>query len=71
MIAAAALVAIAGTTVPGVAIPVLANPASVYCVTQGGRLAIVQGPNGQRGLCVLPNGRRVDEWRFFRARNRM
>lgn len=49
----------------------LANPASVYCVQQGGRSVIVQGRTGARGLCVLPDGRRVDEWKFFRASRRV
>ena len=47
--------------------PALANPASVYCVQQGGRLVIRRGPKGDTGICVLPDGRRIEEWKFFRA----
>jgi putative hemolysin len=44
----------------------LPNPASVYCVQQGGRIEIIREPQGERGLCVLPDGRRIDEWEFYR-----
>ncbi|MFT4098109.1 MAG: DUF333 domain-containing protein [Rhodoblastus sp.] len=46
---------------------VIANPASVYCVQRGGKLEIVTTKKGQIGICVLPNGRRIEEWKFFRA----
>ncbi len=45
----------------------LANPASVYCEQRGGRLELVDEAAGQVGYCVLPDGRRVEEWAFFRA----
>ena len=45
----------------------IANPASVYCVQQGGRVEIVDTDKGQIGICVLPDGRRIEEWEFFRA----
>ncbi|MCC0005905.1 MAG: DUF333 domain-containing protein [Methylobacteriaceae bacterium] len=45
----------------------IANPASVYCVRQGGRVEIVNTKTGQIGICVLPDGRRIEEWKFFRA----
>lgn len=45
----------------------IANPASVYCVEQGGRVEIVTADKGQIGICVLPDGRRIEEWEFFRA----
>ena len=48
----------------------IANPASVYCVRQGGRVEIVNTKTGQIGICVLPDGRRIEEWKFFRANNR-
>ena len=50
--------------------PAIANPASVYCVQQGGRIEIVRGPKGETGICVLPDGRRIEEWKFFRAQTR-
>lgn len=53
-----------GTVTPQ---PQLANPASVYCQQQGGRLDIVDTPGGQQGMCVLPSGLRCEEWSFFRG----
>lgn len=44
----------------------LANPASVYCVEQGGRLEIIRNQQGDRGLCHLPDGSAIDEWELFR-----
>ena len=68
MILPAALVAAAGlVAADDAARPALANPASVYCVQQGGRLVIRRGPKGETGICVLPDGRRIEEWKFFRA----
>jgi putative hemolysin len=46
--------------------PALANPASVFCVQSGGRSEIRQGPRGQYGVCILPDGRVVDEWAYYR-----
>ena len=43
------------------------NPASKYCVDQGGKLEIRNGANGQTGWCHLPDGRVVEEWELFRA----
>lgn len=45
----------------------IANPASVYCVQQGGKVEIVRTDKGDVGWCVLPDGRRIEEWAFFRA----
>ena len=45
----------------------LANPAAVFCVEQGGKLK--PKPNG-RELCILPNGRAVEEWAYFRAHDK-
>ena len=44
----------------------LANPASEFCVEQGGEVEIVDGDDGEAGVCVLPDGTRVDEWEYFR-----
>ena len=47
----------------------MANPASVHCEEQGGRVEIVEDPDGsQRGVCVFPDGSRCDEWAFHRGR---
>lgn len=45
----------------------MANPASVHCTQQGGRLEIRKGDGGDTGFCHLPGGRVVEEWEFFRA----
>jgi len=45
----------------------MANPASVYCVDQGGKLEIREGDGGQYGMCVFADGRECDEWGFFRS----
>lgn len=47
--------------------PELANPASVYCVVQGGRVDIVDEAGGQVGYCELPDGRRIEEWEYYRS----
>jgi len=45
----------------------LANPASVFCVEQGGRSEIRTAEDGsQSGVCILPDGTEVDEWEYFR-----
>lgn len=43
------------------------NPASKYCIDQGGQLSIKkQADGGESGLCTLPNGQVIDDWEFFR-----
>jgi uncharacterized protein len=49
------------------AAPGIANPASVFCIEQGGTLEIIDEPGGQVGYCELPDGTRVEEWEYFRA----
>ena len=44
----------------------LANPASVFCVQSGGKSEIRQGARGQYGVCLLPDGRTVEECGYFR-----
>ena len=44
----------------------MANPASVDCGRKGGVSQIVDGPGGQSGVCVFPDGRRCEEWALFR-----
>ena len=44
----------------------LANPASQYCVDQGGKLEIVKEANGEVGYCHLASGEKVEEWTLFR-----
>ena len=45
----------------------LANPASEFCVEQGGTVEVVDDRSGQIGYCTLPDGTRVDEWEYYRA----
>jgi putative hemolysin len=45
----------------------LANPASEFCVSQGGEVEIVSEASGEVGYCNLPDGTRVEEWEYFRA----
>lgn len=45
----------------------LANPASVYCADQGGKIEIRDTEEGQVGDCHLSDGRVVEEWEFYRA----
>lgn len=47
----------------------IANPASVFCIEQGGTLEIVDEANGQVGYCTLPDGTRVEEWEYYRSQN--
>jgi putative hemolysin len=43
------------------------NPASVFCESMGGTLAIVDTPSGQIGQCTLPDGTVTEEWAYFRG----
>ena len=45
----------------------MANPASVNCVDKGGKLSIVDKPEGQVGMCTLSDGTVCDEWAYFRG----
>ena len=45
----------------------IANPASVNCVNKGGKLSIVDEPEGQIGMCTLPNRIVCEEWAYFRG----
>jgi uncharacterized protein len=46
----------------------MANPASVNCVKQGGKVDIRTAPDGgQTGYCLLPDGHECEEWALFRG----
>ena len=48
--------------------PDMANPASVYCVQEGGKVDIRTAADGsQTGFCVFPDGSECDEWAFLRG----
>ena len=49
--------------------PTIANPASVYCMKQGGTLEMREEAGGTVGYCRLPDGTVIEEWAFFRANN--
>ena len=45
----------------------MANPASVYCVEQGGESITKQNKDGSEyGICKFKDGKEVDEWEFYR-----
>ncbi|TSC91731.1 MAG: hypothetical protein CEN90_195 [Parcubacteria group bacterium Licking1014_17] len=46
--------------------PQLANPASVYCERQSGKLDIRNTQDGQAGYCVFKDGSECEEWKYFR-----
>lgn len=46
----------------------IANPASVYCEENGGKLELRTAADGSvAGICVFPDGSECDEWAFFRG----
>jgi putative hemolysin len=45
----------------------LPNPASAYCVEQGGTVELVDEAGGTVGYCNLPDGTRVEEWEYYRG----
>ena len=46
----------------------LANPASEYCIQQGGKLEIRKDDQGNEyGVCIFEDGNECEEWAFFRG----
>jgi len=46
----------------------LANPASVYCLENGGNISLRTDANGgQYSVCILNNGTECDEWKYYRG----
>lgn len=45
----------------------IANPASVNCTKVGGTNAVMEGPNGQYGLCQFPDDMICEEWALYRG----
>lgn len=63
-----AVVAVACTDASVEDEPEIANPASEYCIEQGGRLELRDDVEGnQLGTCVFPDGSECEEWAFFRG----
>ena len=55
----------AGQESPAVGI---ANPASEFCVKQGGKSEIkTDKDDSEYALCRLPDGSAVEEWAYFRS----
>lgn len=46
----------------------MSNPAAVYCEELGYKYEIKRTEKGDVGLCVLPNGEKVDAWDFLRGK---
>jgi putative hemolysin len=46
----------------------MANPASIHCEQNGGRLELQQdATGGVAGVCFFPDGSACDEWAYFRG----
>lgn len=45
----------------------IANPASVNCINNGGKLSLVEKPEGQVGICTFSDGIVCEEWAYFRG----
>jgi putative hemolysin len=45
----------------------LANPASLHCEEQGGRLEMRDDEKGSHGVCVFEGGGECEEWAFWRG----
>jgi len=65
----AALLAACGAVQPSPTPAVnIANPASVFCEENGGKLELRQDASGGvAGVCVFPDGSECDEWAYFRG----
>jgi uncharacterized protein len=60
-----AALSLAGCTAP--ATQQLANPASQYCQTQGGKRTAERGAGGEIGVCVFADNRQCEEWALLRG----
>ncbi|MCP1659506.1 putative hemolysin [Neisseria perflava] len=48
----------------------MANPASVFCVEQGGKLVAKKDTQGNEyAMCHLPDGKIVEEWDYYRQKH--
>lgn len=45
----------------------LANPASVFCVENGGKTSVRIENYGDVGYCLFPDGTECEEWAYFRG----
>ena len=51
-------------------VPGTANPAAVYCQDMGYEYSVIDGPDGQRGVCVFDDGSSCDAWDFLKGKCR-
>ena len=56
-------------TVPALSKVTSSNPASDYCVKQGGKSIIVKSSKGDYGVCMLKDGTAMEEWEYYRQNN--
>lgn len=45
------------------------NPAGQNCIQNGGKLVVRLSSAGEKGYCMLPDGRSLDIWEYFRQTN--
>ncbi|UCH51196.1 MAG: DUF333 domain-containing protein, partial [Chloroflexota bacterium] len=43
------------------------NPAAMYCNEMGYEYKIIKTADGEKGICVLPDGKECDAWAFYRG----
>ena len=73
LMAALGLAACAGSHTTSAQAPAIGtpNPARAYCVQQGGKSEIRKNQDGSEyGVCILPDGKEVEEWAYYRANNK-
>jgi len=44
-----------------------ADPAACYCHELGYDMRVEEGPLGQSGICIFPDGTECEEWAFFKG----
>ena len=69
LVASLGLLAACGPSMTNRAAPVIASPAAQNCITHGGKLVIRQSAAGQKGFCMLTDGRTLDVQEYFRQTN--
>ena len=66
LLSALCLVAACGPTRQERARPMIEDLAGQHCIQTGGRLVIRQTRDGQKGYCMLTDGRTLDIWEYYR-----
>ncbi|MBA7483925.1 hypothetical protein ES707_19442 [subsurface metagenome] len=46
----------------------LPNPAAVYCEKSGGEYKVLKTPDGEKGICVIKDGVKLDAWDFLKGK---